>query len=76
MGDEFKIEKDVPIPAPSNNIGRYPFRQLNIGESVHIEIGEAKFSSLRSRLTHIQQKTGARFATRKTETGIRVWRIE
>ncbi len=76
-----KIETNVPIP---ENVGgrvggrkaKYPFREMLVGQSILIPLGETTVQKLSSRLTHLFNETGMRFTQRTTVEGIRVWRTE
>ena len=74
MADKFKIEKDVPMPRINT---KYPFSQLNIGDSVHFTFEDRGGPRrIRSAMQHNSRLTGYRFMSRKTPTGVRIWRIE
>jgi len=64
----FKIEKNVPIP--DNYRNKYNFAEMKIGDSVllpHI----VNVCQINSSL----KRSGFKFCSRKTEGGLRVWRI-
>lgn len=57
-------------PNPDSHGGK--IRALKIGEHYDANIPQARLSSIASR----QRKGGKQFATRKTDTGARVWRVK
>lgn len=72
MSDEFKIEKDIPVP---NIAGRgrtkYPFHELEVGDSLFSES-----ISIRQAAYAFARRKGIKVTVRKTDNGYRVWRIE
>lgn len=69
---EIKIDTDIPIPKLSRQ-KKYPFEQLEIGQSFFVPGGNLLAISQSRRLAEF--RTGWKFATRTVEGGIRVWRI-
>ena len=78
---DFVIEKGIPVP-PSLRGKRYPFNEMEIGDSILIPCGgeSVNFERFRNRVTAYM--SGARkenkelkLVSRKVEGGIRVWRI-
>ncbi len=72
---EFKIEKGVPLS--SNTVGdpKYPFRDMDVGDSFSIEGGGVAANLVRAASANETRKSGKRFSTRKFEGGYRCWRI-
>jgi hypothetical protein len=73
------IEKNIPMPPSSNTSARYPWRQMQVGDSFLVE-GDAA-AKLRNRLSvvasHAQKRMreGQRFAVRiVAPNAVRVWR--
>lgn len=66
---EYKIEKGIPIPEKSRF--KYPFRDMDVGDSVFIP-GKKSDRISGAFFVHRPKK----FMCRKTDGGIRVWRIE
>jgi hypothetical protein len=64
----FQIEKNVPLPTKT----MYPFMEMHVGDSVLIP--GKKRQSVAMAIHNAQLRTGARFATRQTDDGVRVWR--
>lgn len=69
---EFVIEKDVPL-APHGNC-RYPFGQLEVGDSFALPIDIA--NKVRTAAFSYGKAHGMKFAVRKQGDHARVWRIE
>lgn len=80
MADDIKIEKGVPIPvgAGRQGIRKYPWREMEIGDSVFIgckdgETPEKVLSRLGQSLAFAKP---LRFTRRREGDDVRVWRIE
>lgn len=78
---EIEIEKNIPIPGSSGL--KYPFDKMEVGDSFYVELkGDEKAHSVQSNLMTnakgyaIRRKLDWQFISRKTELGIRVWRIK
>ena len=78
---KYRIEKGKRLPEtlpPTNR--KYPFNEMEIGESFCVELSEAK--RIRSAAHMYGKRTGTRFATRMLTkkdgeiTGVRVMRVE
>lgn len=67
----FKIEKGVPIP--SRTAPKYPFMQMEVGDSVLIT-GERK-GSVTGAAFYVGKTHGMKFTSRSVGGGVRVWRI-
>jgi hypothetical protein len=80
------IERDIPIPPPAAGRGgwkhrrRYPWRQLQTGESFLVPLhGDDPYRLLRSLRTSAGELKGVddrQFAMRIVEGGVRVWRTK
>lgn len=72
--DEYVIEKDIPVPVGRGHYDKYPFKQMEIGDSFLVankDIG----NSLRNAISTInKQYSPKHFITRTLDEGIRVWR--
>ena len=76
MTSNYVIEKNVPL-AQKNGAGRkpkYPFRQMEVGDSFMAPGGNLKTMQTTTRLVGLQ--LGCKFKTRAVEGGVRVWRTE
>ena len=76
-----EIEKGIEIPL--KNLNKYPFDQMEVGNSVLIERTDEEnlrflARNLRSVLSHYWRKDNKKFITRtiKKENGVRIWRVE
>lgn len=78
-----QIEKNIPVPnaprfggAPANT--RYPFREMEVGDSVLIEtFGRGNQSPAAFAMRKYASRSGKKFTLRTIEAGgfIRVWRL-
>lgn len=70
-----KIEKNIPVPSPHAAREKYPFHQMEIGDSFVVPVDRRTAAS--AACTWYKKKHGMRFVTRTTEDGkfVRVWRI-
>lgn len=68
------IESNIPIPPKTRGRkARWPFSDMKIGESV--EVLEIEADRARTAVWNTKRNYGYEFTTRKTELGIRIWRI-
>lgn len=72
---QFKIDKKMPMPYGGNTQCRYPWRDMDVGDSFFVP--DKKITQIDSRTAQIS--TGFRFAKRTVEEndikGVRIWRI-
>ena len=75
---DFKIEKNVPIPprAGGRNGSKYPFRQLQVGDSTFVEGKPSKIASALQAAAKLMPKVSftSRATTEDGKDGVRVWR--
>lgn len=77
-GTNYKIEKDVPVPISKRSV--YPFRAMEIGDSILVDENYSR--ELMSKYNNAARnfcrkaKLDWNFITRKTDEGIRVWRVK
>jgi hypothetical protein len=77
-----KIEANIPLPPKARSTGtapKFPFAALAIGDSF-LAPTTAKNAKARRRvlsclMIYHAKKTGFRYASRKVDGGIRIWRI-
>ena len=72
---EIKIDTGVPIEANYTN-GRpekYPWRQMEVGDSFFAEEMPLKRASTYA--WEAGRRTGRKFACRRQENGVRIWRV-
>lgn len=75
---DFKIEKNIDLPPPKTNATKYPFRGMAVGDSIfvssedgsHGRAGNAAYNWGR------RESPQVKFATRRVDGGIRIWRIK
>ena len=65
---KIEIEKEIPIPSFSRS--KYPFEQMQVGDSFF-----APVQSLSSSIMIAQSKTKFRFKSKFQDGGTRVWRV-
>lgn len=67
-----KVERGVPMPTrPPRN--KYPWAEMKVGDSFAANgVNEYSF---RSQVVQAGRATGRKFSCRKTDEGLRVWRI-
>lgn len=73
-----EIESDIPVPASYTN-GRpasYPFRKMEVGQSIFIPSDEVLPQQAAKRAYTAGRRAGFRFTCRKVEGGVRIWRVE
>lgn len=68
---DYKIEDDVPMPLDRKSSAKYPFPDMQIGQSFYTEGG-----NVRGAASSFSLRNDVKFASRKEGAGIRVWRIE
>lgn len=75
MNDEIKIDKNISIPKPrtGGNV-KWPFDKMEIGDSF-LAI-QKTFSSASALAVAAGYRLNRKFSCRKTEEGIRIWRIK
>lgn len=72
MQSAIKIEKGVPRPQ-GRTTRTYPFEQMNVGDSFLLPEGGSL--TARAGLYTIAKRHGQKIAVRKTDDGVRVWRV-
>lgn len=68
-----KIDKDIPIP--ESTAKSYPFKDMEVGDSIMIEnavMGGKEYSQARMH----GHRNDKKFTARVVEGGIRIWRVE
>lgn len=74
---KFKIEKNVPPPAPRCYLGKYPFKDMKVGDSFFVPEGSNhNLASMRQKAYLAGKHHGMKFSTRYADGGVRVWRIK
>lgn len=68
------IKVDEAVPMPTGIFTRkYPYADLEVGQSFLAP--EANHNSIRAGASQYGKKLSRRFSVRKTQEGIRVWRV-
>lgn len=71
-----KIEKNLPAPASKIARNKYPFGQMEVGDSFLVPLeGKYAFRIQSNMLSAARRYRPKRFATRSETDGVRVWRI-
>ena len=70
-----KIDKGVPVPKRSDANIKLPWDQMKIGDSFLIPAGIQQ-PRIGSMISKASKRLGWKFIQRKTEEGIRVWRVK
>ena len=71
------VDKNRPIPPLTNR--RYPFGQMEVGDSFWLPIGqneEQTKNNIRCAASAYGRRKNMRFSVRKSEGGLRVWRVK
>ena len=70
-----EIDKNIPVPLYSGRGGpaKYPWRQMDVGDSFFVANIKANTVSAAARL--VGKRMGASFTVRKVDGGVRAWRI-
>ena len=71
---EFKVDKNVKVPARAGRSSKYPFATMAIGESFLVENGSPK--SLAGVAYQSGKKLNMKFTYRNVDGGVRIWRTK
>ncbi len=71
----FKIEKDIPVAPIERDTSLYPWRNMEVGDSIIIERPEHQFTA-RSAASAYGKKHKMKFVSRKLPEGMRIWRVK
>jgi len=71
---DIKIEKGIPITNSCGRRPKYPWAQLQVGDSFLASGASNPMNVTNSRML-AERKYGFKFAARSTPDGVRVWRI-
>lgn len=76
---EFPIEDNVPLPPWVKIRDKYPWTKLQPGQSFLVPCEVKNVDKLMNSLTscrgHAERKLNWQFALRRTNKGVRVWRV-
>ena len=74
-----KIEKNIPAPSGygANVSGKYPWRKMDVGDSVFFDNEPDKTQSNPAAAARLFSRKNPefKFATRSEGNGVRVWRV-
>ncbi len=75
--DDIKVDKGVPMPEATPLKRKLPFEQLEVGDSFlySTKTGRKVQGAARGICRKWSDKLGTTYATRRTEEGIRIWRL-
>lgn len=78
MINDFKIEKNIPLPQNVTKKKLYPFEKMLVGDSFFIKLETTKkLNSKRSTLrTLAYRQNPKKFTVRQVDGGLRCWRIK
>lgn len=68
-----KIDTDIPVPTKPMRTRKYPYPDLEVGQSFLAP--HAERATLASGACQVGKKLGRKFKTQKTREGVRVWRV-
>jgi hypothetical protein len=72
----YAIDPPMPVPPPRRYTGKYPYRQLNVGESFAVEDKDTAHNAVCcARMWAARVGNGWAFAKRATDAGWRIWRV-
>lgn len=69
------IEKNVPVPTARSARAKYPFKEMDVGDSVLIP-DESKAKAAVNAAFMVGTRDGKKFTSRSTPEGVRIWRVE
>jgi hypothetical protein len=77
--DMYEIEKNIPVPPPRSR-STYPFADMEIDDSFFVPCEPDAVRNTERRVSASAAQYGRRhstkYATRREEDGVRVWRVE
>ena len=73
-----QIEKNIPVNKflKRSRNHKYPFRELELGDSFYVALSEQEINVLRVLAWRFAKATGWKFVTKRVDSGVRVWRVE
>ena len=76
----FEIEKEIPIPPLRREDRKYPFADMDVGDSFFIRFSVEARKKNQSKIGaaiggYSRRNSGKKFSARCVDGGIRVWRI-
>ena len=68
----FKIDKGIPVPPKRGRVPKYPWREMEVGNSFFVP--GMKIGAAGSRAASAKKATGWTFRCRSEDGGVRFWR--
>jgi len=76
----YKVESDVVVPQAKGKRNIYPFSILQVGDSFLVEATPESITKIQRKMSAISvmagKRHGKKFITRRTDDGVRIFRIE
>jgi hypothetical protein len=73
---DFKIDKSVPIPEKTVRRAKYPFKNMEEGDSFFVPLPDGKSpSGVYASISTAKNRLKINLTTAREDGGIRVWRI-
>lgn len=74
----FKIDKGIPIPPDNQKMTKYPWREMEVGDSffMPVEPSKSRNKVASGLLTTARFYKPLKFKTAQNSNGVRVWRIK
>ena len=69
----FKIDKGIPVPTKSGRVPKYPWREMEVGDSFFVPGMTA--ASAAAGCLGAKKATGWTFRYRTVDGGARIWRV-
>lgn len=73
--DRIVVEKNVPMPPPPRNHRKYPWDEMEVGDSFFIK-GSTSGKLSTAAWAAAKTRPGWKFITRKVEGGAAIWRVK
>ena len=70
-----KIEKGIPAPEYTTPRQKYPFTQMDVGDSFFAPVPAVKLNNASARHKHLGKKFTIRAVTENGVAGARCWRV-
>lgn len=72
----YEIDKELFEIPPTAHERKYPFVFMEIGQSFFIPCVPEAIALMQSRIYSASKGTGRKFSVRKTDGGVRCWRVK
>ena len=71
-----KIDKDIPTPCPFAERAKWPFRDMEVGDSFFVPKGTEANSATNAMANANHKQKPKKWTKRTLNGGIRIWRIQ